>query len=257
MKKRDLFSLKSSKGFTLVELLASLAIITIILSVVIYNHREFDSQLELTNVAYRVAVSIREAQVYGIGARELNGSFNIPYGVSFFNNGSLDSKKTYVFFGDSNPPNPVFGEHPNVYDGPVNTGCDGGATDECIERITIGAGNVIKKVCAYSLLQSSSDGFCIPVPFNYPGNPVYIGGNSLNVVFKRPKSDATITLSKVMSGTNIPVIGPEPLTDLFICLQSPQGSNKAVHVSSAGQISVEDAVYTGSVEIDGSVCISQ
>lgn len=257
MKKNSLFSPKSSKGFTLPELLASIAIMGIIMTVVIYNHRQFDSQLELTNVAYRVAISIREAQTYGVSVKEFNDSstrrFDVPYGISFY--ATNFNEPSYVFFGDSNP---NLTDHSLVYDGPVVTGCAGGASDECIERINLGAGNTIKKVCAYSStpLSGGEGAACIPSGGNTSG--LYQGINSLNVVFKRPKSDAIITASKVMNGSNIPVTGAtQPLSDMFICLQSPQGKNKAVHVSSAGQISVEDVVFTGNLEINSSVCFFQ
>lgn len=234
------------KGFTLPELIVSCAIIALIAIVVTYNHRRFNGDLELTNVAYRIAVSIRQAQVYGISVREFDngsgGRFDVPYGVSFYNTGGGDSQKSYVFFADSNP---ITGNHPNLYDGPMS-GCNGGSSDECLERITLGRDNIIKKVCAAS---SSGGGGCIPSTYNLPPYCQYI--NAFNVVFKRPKSDAIITASRVIDGVNMPTAGPcGPPTDLFICLKSPQGKNKAVHISTAGQISVED-VWSGSTSGSG------
>lgn len=227
------------KGFTLPELIVSCGIIALIAVVVVFNHQKFNSNLELTNVAYRVALAIRQAQVYGVSVREFDGGsggrFDVPYGISFYNTGGGDSQKSFVFFADSNP---SLGNYPNLYDGPPTTGCNGGSSDECIQRITLGRDNIIKKVCARS---NNFGGGCIPSTYN--AAPFCQSINTFNIVFKRPKSDPIITASRVIDGTNRPTTGPcGPTTDLFICLEAPTGRQKAVHITSAGQISVEDVV---------------
>lgn len=73
------------KGFTLVEMLAVLAIFSILTSVVVFNYSKFRSDTILTNMAYEVALSIREAQIYGVSARGVatggTVGFNTPYGI--------------------------------------------------------------------------------------------------------------------------------------------------------------------------------
>ena len=62
-----------SRGFTLYELLISMAIIVLVAGIVIYNHKRFETDIEITNVAYRVALELRQAQVYGISVKQFSG----------------------------------------------------------------------------------------------------------------------------------------------------------------------------------------
>ena len=52
-------------GFTLIELLVVLTIISIISLLLIAGYRQFGSRITLQNLAYKVALTIKEAQVYG------------------------------------------------------------------------------------------------------------------------------------------------------------------------------------------------
>ena len=53
-------------GFTLIELLVSIAIFIIITSVAVWNNSQFNSTILLTDLGYEIALSVRQAQVYGI-----------------------------------------------------------------------------------------------------------------------------------------------------------------------------------------------
>ncbi len=219
------------KGFTLTELLASLAIIGIILTVVVYNHRKFDNDIELTNVAYRVAIAIRQAQVYGISVKQYGSSgtnFSVPYGVQFsVNNNSEteeteDPQKSFVFFGDELPANNPDGYYQS------GDGCDG----ECIERITLGRGNIISKFCVIETVGGATQ--CIP-----GAGGAYNAIRSLDITFRRPKPDAIIKIHN--NGGNVPQNLPA-IKGAVICIASPQGRQKKVVVYDTGQISVEGSV---------------
>lgn len=84
-------------GFTLIELLISAAIITIISSIVLVRFNSFDSTVLLKSLAYEVATSIREAQIYSVSVINSVGgaqaNFRYPYGVSFTQNA-----QSYTFF---------------------------------------------------------------------------------------------------------------------------------------------------------------
>ncbi len=67
--KTKIYKFKFTAGFTLVELLVVIAIMTIITSVIMVNHNDFASKVLLRNVTYDLALTIREAQVFGTSGR--------------------------------------------------------------------------------------------------------------------------------------------------------------------------------------------
>src|SRR3989344_2577283 len=87
-------------GFTTIELLVTAAIFALISSIVLVNNSRFNSSLLLGNLAYDIALSVREAQTYGLnvrGAATGGGTiFTAGYGVTF--RGAMPSR--YEFFAD-------------------------------------------------------------------------------------------------------------------------------------------------------------
>jgi len=89
------------KGFTLLEMIVVLGIFGIMTSITVFNYSKFRSQTVLTNMAYEVALSVREAQIYGVSVRNPNGinasqGFSYPYGINF-----IEGSSTYNLFADS------------------------------------------------------------------------------------------------------------------------------------------------------------
>ncbi len=79
-----------NKGFTMIELLISISIIVIISSIAVFNHQRFSEAMAISNVAYDVAITLRQAQVYALSGRQPDIFLgdNVPsYGVRF-NQGS-------------------------------------------------------------------------------------------------------------------------------------------------------------------------
>lgn len=89
------------RGFTLIELLISAAIITIISSVVIFRFNSFDSTTLLKGLAYEIAMSIREAQLYSVnGVDDGDGTgYKYPYGMTF--DSSTPTQYTFFRYVDS------------------------------------------------------------------------------------------------------------------------------------------------------------
>ncbi len=64
MNKKD----RKQKGFSLVEFIVILSIFAIMTAVSLFNYNQHQSTLEQSNLAQEVALTIRQAQVYGISA---------------------------------------------------------------------------------------------------------------------------------------------------------------------------------------------
>jgi prepilin-type N-terminal cleavage/methylation domain-containing protein len=61
----------NDSGFTLVELMVVVGIITVISALSIFNSSKLNSGVLLSNTAYEVGLIIRDAQVSGLGAKVL------------------------------------------------------------------------------------------------------------------------------------------------------------------------------------------
>ncbi|MDE1874964.1 MAG: type II secretion system protein [Patescibacteria group bacterium] len=116
----------SQQGFTLIELLVSISIFTIITTVAVFNNSQFNGSVLLTNLAYEIGLSIREAQSYGISVRQDAASnFNAGYGVHF----DLTTPTHYTLFEDD------AADH--VWS----------PADAQLQTFTISRGNKVSKIC--------------------------------------------------------------------------------------------------------------
>lgn len=190
---------QSEKGFTLVELIVVTGILTLITGLMLVNNNKFGGALLLENLAYDVALSIREAQVYGISVRQFgSGNFELGYGVHF----DMANPKTYSLFGDVDG-NGLWAAGEEVAPSPY-----------AIER-----GYFISKLCAPAGSDTES---CS-------------SATDLDLVFKRPEPDAYISADGI-SGVTTPSALQESAR---VVLESPRGDERSVVVEVTGQISVE------------------
>ncbi len=145
---------KKQKGFTLIELMVSIAIFAFMTAFMLAKYGGFNQSVLLTNLAYDVALTIRTAQSYGLNvksAKRDTNDFKFPYGVHFQKNVT-----SFVFFVDGNSN--------GIYD----------ATDQSISTSNIKRGNKISEICVGSV------SFCADI------------NSSLDITFKRPDPDAII-----------------------------------------------------------------
>lgn len=94
-------------GFSLVELLVTLGIMTVMMGVLFLNYGAFSSRVELESLSYEVALAFREAQVYGVAVKEsTTGAEEFPaYGVNVSMPQSPPPElKSFELFADTNPP---------------------------------------------------------------------------------------------------------------------------------------------------------
>lgn len=91
----SLFSNKKFKGFTLIELMVTVGIFVFMTALMLAKYNNFYSGTIFTNLAYDIALTIRQAQSYGISVKvnENNDSFNYAYGVRFDVSDTTNSKK--------------------------------------------------------------------------------------------------------------------------------------------------------------------
>jgi prepilin-type N-terminal cleavage/methylation domain-containing protein len=226
------YKLKASSGFSLVELLVAVALFGTVATLIILAYRKVSGHLFVTNLAYELALSFREAQSFGVSVHEFyggdSGTFNVGYGLHF-DSGSQD---TYALFADQGGEqgdallNGSFGA---VYDG---TGCL--STAECIKVFLIGKGNKIYKFCG--VLPTGDLGKDAPDNNkNEECNTLSLPASNptityLDVTFLRPNPDAIIK-------TNQSALGQQ-YKAARVYVISPSGDTRVVEAANTGQISV-------------------
>ena len=186
------------RGFTLVELLVVTGIIVIVTSIVLVNNNRFGGVVQLENLTYDIALTIRQAQVYGISVQGCDpnvieacagvNSFRFGYGMHF----DVNDPQHYELFADADEDG-AYSVSENVPPSPY----------------TIRSGYKLHRLC---VPQGADADSCIPV-------------SQVDVVFHRPEPDALINNNVAIESARIVLI-------------SPRGDIMSVVVENNGQISV-------------------
>lgn len=92
---------KFGYGFTIIELVVVIAIVVIITGVVLLRQRDFDNTTLLKNTGYEFALSVKEAQSYGVSVRREVGNVGGRYGIHI----NLDSPKSTILYTDNSVEN--------------------------------------------------------------------------------------------------------------------------------------------------------
>lgn len=196
------FSKLREGGFTLIELVAVIAVMVIISGVLLVNYTKFGNSVLLTNLAYDISLSIRQAQQFGTAVRgTTSGSFNTGYGVRF----TKADTTHYSLFADTN--------RDHVYEN------DGVSPDDVVvETYAIRRGSSIQKFCG---TPASAPEECSP------------DISHLDIVFDRPRPGS---ISDAFISSNI---RPDYVS-ARIFVENPQVEKiREVIVESTGQISVQ------------------
>lgn len=144
----------SSRGFTIIELLVVAGIVIILSGVLLAKNSAFGGTVVLRSLTYDVALSIREAQTYGIAVRQTStGTYSTGYGVEV----RMASPANYLLFSDADA-----------------NGYYGGAS-ELVTRYTLKQGFHLKDLC---YTPSSGIEVC--------------GAQKIDITFIRPEPDAYI-----------------------------------------------------------------
>ena len=193
-------------GFTMVEMMVCLAIVTILLLVVMYDYRTFNDNLALSSAQQEVSILVRQAQTYGLSVKG-----NTVSGASDFNSGygiyvNPSDPTSYYLFVDRNAN--------GQYDGTTNCA----TSQECIEKDTLRSGVTIKNLCA-TAFNGSMD--CTQ---NF---------QSMDVTFIRPNPNAVVRFINSLGSLT------GTYQDGRIVLQSSLGKTANVTIENTGQISVQ------------------
>lgn len=196
---------QSTRGFTLIELVVVVTIMLIFTTGFLLRQQRFNSSTILRGVAYSVALSIRQAQVYGTATRESavsafsGGTSAKAYGV-YFSNGS----NTYILFADLNN----------------NQQYDNG---ESVQTFTLSNGFTMSEFCVTSGVTQT----CSPT-LTY-----------LTILFKRPDPDSCFATN--LEATACQPTGTPAYTSASIRLQGDAGAStdyRKITIGLTGQISV-------------------
>ena len=190
-------------GFTLIELLVVSIIILVITTVILLRQDKFNSSTLLRSLGYNIALSVRQAQVYGtsvFGVESQGAIVHAPaYGVSF----SRDVKTNYVLFAALTP-----GDYSYAT-----------ALTNKVKLFTLGSGYQIVKFCATPVadltVQYCSTDATLPLQY-------------LSIYFKRPNPDAFFATDRT----------GEQYAGALVQVQSQNGDTRGITVTASGQISV-------------------
>jgi prepilin-type N-terminal cleavage/methylation domain-containing protein len=196
------------RGFTIAELTVVVAIIGLVTTIALANQSSLNNNILLSNLTYEVALSLREAQTYGISVRASSDggtqSFAGGYGVLF----RADQPLEYYLFHDTNDNQEVdvdLGEIVDTY------------------KIENQRGNSITRICI--------------APCNLNSQVEYI-----TVMFRRPNPEPIFKIGVIgAGGVLIQNTGSIPGPAYIVLNNQAKNNCKTVVVESTGQIRVDSS----------------
>lgn len=208
------------RGFTMVEMLVSLGIITVISSIVLLGQHSFNKNLVLVDTAYTVAFTLRQAQTLGLSSRKFGTVQNAGYGTHFANGATT----SFILFADATPGAPGTSQGGRCPGHLATTGlearpgnCRYDGVDETVSTFNLNQGFKITRFCGTDTGgQQRCSGSAL---------------DSLDITFMRPSTQA------VLLGTRAGAL--VELTAAQVYVTSPDGAyERCVTVTRVGQIAV-------------------
>ncbi len=208
------------RGFTLIELVVVMAVMTVLTGALLVRQGRFNSSTLLRSLAYSVALSVRQAQVYGTSVVGTTTAATNCVG-GFYNAGSCYASAYGLYFDVSTPTTYILFADLNN-DGKYQT-------IESIKTFNLNNGYVISSFCANGVNGVSAVSRCSGATIN-----------TLNIIFKRPNPDATFT-AFTSAGT---AIAGDVYSGAYIQVQvtGDAANTKSISVLATGQVSMCTAV---------------
>lgn len=248
------FNQRKAGGFTLIELMVTLAIFVMMTTVVLGNYPKFNNKIALEMLAQNMALSIREAQVYGISVRATNvnsSKLSPSYGMHFigptytsFAQTSGQNKRQYVLFSDGNGNKKFwengFGYEPGFVEEQLTCTDPTNPANECVQVFNITGQSQVGLICT-NLMQNLTANSNGQYTINDPGthklqdcmaDPV----THAEVLFQRPNPEAEITAFHSTSLTTQTSVND---IEIFVHSTSKAGQDRMIVIWSTGQISVQ------------------
>ncbi len=205
---------KKERGFTLVELVVVVGIMSAIMLLVFFNSKRFNDDLNLRTAATEISLALRQAQNFGISVKESSSgsaTFTAPYGAAF----DL-TNATYAFvYSDTN--------NDRAYNGTL--ACPG--SDECREKFLLRGGIRVNRLCATALSGGAVNCFS--------GNNI----RYMALTYVRPNPEPVI---KVFNSSNTEIAGG-PWKTAYVELRSSNSTLMYVVTDSvSGVISLQNTM---------------
>lgn len=203
-------------------MLVVLAIIVVISAIAIGGQQNFDRTVSLNNAAYAIALTLREAQTFGLTSLRQTGASTATYGVSL----NASALTGYTLYTDSCPlvsANAKPDKKPGngYYDVTLPSGC---TVSEKVRGYTLNNGFTISRFCA-----QSSNGAHPWICSNTTSVPL----QNLDISFTRPEAEARVYAKRNAYSPNY--------LAACITVKGPTEETRTVSVSASGQISVTNS----------------
>ncbi len=199
---------RNNKGFSLVELMVVISIFLIITGVVFANLPNFRDKSFLQLIAQEIAVTIRQAQVFGVATRVSLADFDkFPSHGIYIN--LFESNNSFIFFSDSLPSGDPPGD--GLFDPNILCGQSG---SECVEKFMINGAVKIANVWGCNNSGCNTD----------------VGPDGATILFKRPYPEALLNPASDYSHYRITIQSTKDDT-----------REKYIDIWNTGQIAVLDS----------------
>jgi prepilin-type N-terminal cleavage/methylation domain-containing protein len=201
-----------SKGFTIAELTVVVGIIGVVTTIALANQASLSNNVLLSNLAYEIGLSLREAQTYGISVKAGDSTAGLrgAYGILFRSDEPLE----YYLFHDRN-------------DNKIVDEADGEIVDTY--KIENQRGNSIVRMC-----------FDLPCNVNNSVGDAYGGGGYIAIMFRRPNPEPVFKTGPLNGASLGASISPDEIGPVHIVVNNQARNNcKTIIVESTGQIRVD------------------